>query len=106
MPKPLVATYSGACPVINGKLIIVGGFTTIDGTFSATSESDFTRLDLVTVYDVANSTFSYNTPLPEVFSEHLVLLAKDKIFVLGGKVGPIGELEETTSRMVVGAFAE
>lgn len=106
LPRPILATYSGASPIVNGKMIILGGFTTKDGSFSGSSETDYSRSDAVVVYDVAGQFFHYNTQLPEEFGDHLVLQFNDKIFALGGKTGPLGGLEERTNRMVVGAFAE
>lgn len=106
LPHPILATYSSACPVVNGKLIIGGGLTTVHGGFSFTNlNTEIVRSDLVTVYDTQSNSFSQNTPMPEVFSDHLFLLAEDKIFALGGRVGPVVS-EEPTSRMFIGAFEE
>jgi len=104
LPRPILAPYSASCPIVNGKLIVAGGFTTLDGGFTAINESNFTRTDLVSVYDIASNVLSFNTPLPEAFGDHLFLLAEDKIFALGGKLGPLDDSEVRSSRMVIGTF--
>ena len=89
LPRPVGATYSSACPVVNGKLIIGGGMTTIHGGFTVTNaSSEIVRSQFVTIYDIESNTISTNAPLPVGFTDHLFLLAEDRIFALGGRIGP------------------
>ncbi|MCX6879142.1 MAG: hypothetical protein NTW21_35850, partial [Verrucomicrobia bacterium] len=105
LSHPIVATYSSACPIVNGKLIIGGGLTTADGSFTVTDiESDLVGSDQITVYDIENNTFSHNAPLPESFNSHLFLLAGDKLLSLGGKIAPGSDV--LTSRMIIGTFSK
>jgi hypothetical protein len=106
LPRPILAPYSSASPVVNGKLVMAGGFTTKDGSFTADTESDLTRTDLVTIYDIASNTVGDNTPLPEAFGDHLFLLAEDRMYALGGKQGELGGSEMRSARMVFGTFGK
>jgi len=106
LPYPVLATYSAACPVVNGRLIIGGGLTTVHGGFSLTNLNNVIVLsDTVTIYDTESNSFSQNKRLPEAFAHHLFLLIADKLFAIGGEVGPFGA-EERTSRMFIGVFEE
>ncbi|MCX6878551.1 MAG: hypothetical protein NTW21_32765, partial [Verrucomicrobia bacterium] len=105
LPRPILAMYSSAQPIVNGKLIIGGGITTVNGGFAVTDvNSDFQISNLITVYDIQSNTISYNTPLPEPFDDHLFLLAEDKIFTLGGRI--VFGSDVPTSRMIIGTFSK
>jgi hypothetical protein len=106
LPRPILAPFSRACPIVNGRMIVGGGFTTIDGGFTPTSESDFTRPERVAVYAIASGTLGYNTPLPEAFGDHLFLLAEDRLFALGGKLGELGGSETRSGRLMIGTFSK
>jgi Galactose oxidase, central domain len=106
LPYPILATYASACPVVNGRLIIGGGMTTVHGGFSITNiEAEIVRTDTVTAYDTHSNSFSQNPPLPEVFGDHLFLLVEDKLFAIGGRNDPLLSSEVPTSRMFIGTFA-
>ncbi|MCF7674242.1 MAG: hypothetical protein K9M97_02770 [Akkermansiaceae bacterium] len=107
LPHPILSMYSSACPVVNGKMIIGGGWITVDGSFTITDiDRDIVLSDIVTVYDIQNNVISHNTTLPEVFDDHLFLLVEDEIFALGGRVGPDVFDSEPTSRMIIGTFSK
>jgi len=87
LSSPGLFVYSGAAPVSNGKVYIVGGMTSIDGGWSLTSEADVRASGEVLIYDVTAGTFTHGTSLSQWLQSHAVLPLGNSIYVIGGKTG-------------------
>jgi hypothetical protein len=104
LPPPIFVPYSSACPVVNGKVVMAGGLTFEQGGVIGT-EDDIILSNLVTVYDTQQDAFSHNATLLQPVRNHLFLLGKDRLYVLGGTVGPY-TAETLTATMFSGVVGD
>jgi len=74
--------YSGAAPVIDGKIYLIGGM-------EGSRDLGVWASDKIDIYDPATNTWQARDPLPVSLDDHLSLVVDNRIYVIGGKMGTL-----------------
>ena len=75
--------YSGAAPVINGKIILIGG-ARLGAASMAITEANFETADAVYAYDPASKEFTVLNALPQATHDYVAVALGDEIHLIGG----------------------
>ncbi|MEN6428704.1 MAG: hypothetical protein ABFE13_25430 [Phycisphaerales bacterium] len=89
LPAALAFTYSGAAPVVDGKIYVIGGI--------AGDPEDNWGVDTVYIFDPVANTWEDGPALPEPRENHVGLLHNERIYVVGGYIDEDDENRALTS---------
>ncbi|MBI5099528.1 MAG: hypothetical protein HZB30_09860 [Nitrospirae bacterium] len=85
LSKPRGFVYSRAAPAVNGKIYLIGGWTS--DKWTGIKESDTMPTDDVQIYNTATRTFAQGIPLPQATDKHLAVFLNNSLYVIGGSTG-------------------
>lgn len=78
LPVKMAFPYSGAAPVVDGKVYLIGGIE------ADSSPPGYRWTDRIDIYDPANDTWEKGPSLPLPLDDYVALVIGYKIYVLGG----------------------